>query len=166
MKSDTRIGSITTASLKLIAALVIALCLYLKFVTGGWLTLIPGLGLYPLLSVAHFYFHSQTLSRSESAPLSFFILIIASHVLFIGAFLLQYDVGDGPSWLTITALLHDGPGFESSQPPGWWPHFELSDTRMPGLILINLCPFVPTLITWILMRNRYWHKRMEARGSD
>lgn len=158
MKNDNHIGGITKVSLNLLAALVIALCFYLKFVTGGWLLLIPGLGMYPLLGIAHFYFNSQTLSRSEGYPLTIFISIAASHLFFVGAFLLQYDVGDGPDWLTITALLHGGPGRDSSPPPPWWPRFELSSTGMPGLILINLCPFVPTFITWILMKKN-WQKK-------
>jgi hypothetical protein len=160
MKRDTYIDSMTAASLRIVVVLIIALCLYLKFITGGWLTLIPGLALYPLVSIFHYRFHSQALHRPERTPLSFFMLITISHFFFVGAFLLQYDVGDDPDWLTITALLHDGPGSEGSQPPSWWPRFELTYMGMLGSTLINLCIFIPTFITWILMHKRHLHKRI------
>ena len=160
MKRDNYMNNAVAVSLKLMAPLIIVLCLYLKFITGGWYLLIPGLGFYPLISFLHYRFHSQALQPYEKIPLSLILLVALSHILFVGAFLLQYDDGDDRDWLTITALMHDGPGSESSQPTRWWPLFEVSnDGRLLSGILLNICVFVPTFITWGLMRKRQFYKR-------
>ncbi len=159
MRSEIYISSFTAILMRVVAALITGLCLYLKFATGGWLMLTPMLGLYIVFSLLHFRFHSQALPHFQRT-LHSFLLVAISHILFVSAFLLQYDFGDDRGWLTITALMHDGPGSESSQPPRWWPLFEVSNDG--GLligILLNICVFVPAFITWGLMRKRQFDKR-------
>jgi hypothetical protein len=69
--------------------------------------------------------------------------MLSSHALLIAAFLLQYDVGDGPGWLKISAILEGGPRGQYTMTPTWWP----KEMEMR----INLLLFVPVLATWIVL---------------
>lgn len=158
MPNPSCVDNINGRSLRIflwiIAIAVIAFCLVVRFSTGGWL-IIPGLICYPFVSLLHFLFHSRAIAHSGSihqepgskAPL--LRLVAVSHILFILAFLFQYDVGDGwptrSDWLTITALLGGGPGARSARPPAWW----------PTTPFMNVCVFIPVIVTWALLLRRH-----------
>jgi hypothetical protein len=119
----------------------------MRWETAGWLTILV---LYPALLLAvcvtHLYVHWRA-SRTELAVGK---LIAISHVLLVIAFLLQWDVGDGEPWLTITDLLGKVLGFARTAPPTWWP------VRNNGLagILTNLLLFAPAIVTWMFLSAR------------
>jgi hypothetical protein len=128
-------------ALRYVAIFVVALCLFLQFKTwGGWFTIV-GIGLWPLVGLAHLVAHFIKLPRSGHIQGSRLVLIAFSHVLLISAFLLQYDQGDGPGWLTITALLGNPAVVGSTYPPAWW----------PDALKNNFVLFVPVFITWVLL---------------
>ena len=127
--------------IRFIAIMIVGLCLFLQFkVCGGWFTII-GIFLWPLVGLTHLVAHSIKLPRSGKIQGSRLALITVSHLLFVVAFLLQYDQGDGPGWLTITALLGDSQAVGSKQPPEWWPD-ELKE---------NFVLFIPVFVTWVLL---------------
>lgn len=122
-------------SLKIAAITIVAFCAVMKYQTAGWLTLMP---FYPAIGILHYYIHARSIRYLRVIGWSLLILIVLSHILLILAFLLQYDLGDGPGWLTITALTGDGPGSLSAEPQSWWsPPF-----------LMNILVFLPVFITW------------------
>jgi hypothetical protein len=121
------------------AAAVAAAGLYLKWKYDGWLTLVPGLFLYPAVCIAHVTAHLRPATRFADRP-ELLDMILLSHGCLIAAFLLQYDLGDGPRWLTITEML-------GIQLPSWWPH------EVVGIPL-NFLLFGPAVWTWIKLRNQ------------
>ena len=70
-------------------------------------------------------------------------LALVSSGMFVLAFLLQVDEGDGPRWLIVTALLSPYGG-GGSRLPEWWP------------IWVNWLAFVPLFVTWALMTRETW----------
>ena len=132
-------------TLKTAAAVVAVFCEFLKLKTGGWFTLMPGLVFYPALGLLHYYCHSGAINGAKKFGWSLLALLVGSHLLLIVGFLLQYDMGDGLDWLTITALMGKGPGYEDSQPPSWW----------PSIPFMSLWVFVPVFVTWgfLIMRR-------------
>jgi hypothetical protein len=118
-----------------IAVAVVTLCLMVQFqASGGWYTIF-GIFLWPAVGAMHLVAHSIRLKPDSKVSRPRMTLITVSHLLLISAFLLQYDQGDGPNWLTITALFGGGAA------PTWWPN--------PGIM--NLAVFLPVLVTWILL---------------
>ena len=119
--------------LTFIAILVVELCLCVQMKTRhGWFSLI-GIGLWPAVAFVHIIAHSARSPRSGGIQVSRMILITVSHLLFIAAFLLQYDAGDSSGSLTITELLGHGGA------PAWWP--------ASG----NFVVFLPVLTTWYFL---------------
>lgn len=121
-----------------LAAVTIALSLLLKMVTAGWgvvIFAIPYLGICAI----HFFAHSSTARGLLKRRWPGVAIAAMSDALLLGAFLLQLDAGDGPEWLTITALMGGGPGYPLAEPPSWWPSS------------LSLAVFVPLLASWILM---------------
>jgi hypothetical protein len=122
----------------IITLAIIALCLFIQFRAPGWFFFM-GILWWPFVGVVHFLSHSKALLRFRSSVQgSLLRLMVVSHILFIVAFLLQYDEGDGPGWLTITALLGH------REAPAWWPDNPI----------MNLCLFIPVLVTWVLLLKR------------
>jgi hypothetical protein len=141
--------------IRFIAMVIVGLCLFLQFkVSGGWFTII-GIFLWPLVGLMHLVAHSMKLPRSGKIEGSQLTLITVSHLLFIVAFLLQYDQGDGPGWLTITAWLRDSQVIGSRQPPKWWPD-ELKN---------NFVLFIPVIVTWVLLLRSPGRQPSAAVGS-
>jgi hypothetical protein len=106
-------------AVRFIAIAIVAACLFIQSKAGGgWFTIL-GIFLWPAAGLIHLVAHSVRLPRSGKVQGSRLALVMASHLLFVAAFLLQYDQGDGPDWLTITELMgHNGV-------PNWWPPGEL-----------------------------------------
>ncbi len=124
------------------ASLAVAGCCFLvRLMTGGWFILV-GWIVYTPVCVFHAALHWHA-SRSPSQRVV--NMAVISNVLLILAFLLQWDIGDGLGWLTITALLGGGPGSPDSAPPSWW----LKDQDV--LLLTDLLLFVPVIISWIIL---------------
>jgi hypothetical protein len=107
---------IIRTTVPLISLVIAGVCLWMKFATGGWvLILFSGFLVYPALCVLHVFVHWRL---GKNAAWRALTLMVISHVLFVAAFLLQYDFGDVRGWLTITALLR---GVGSDNTPRWWP---------------------------------------------
>lgn len=121
-----------------LATATIVLSLLLKVVTGGWGLLIFGI---PYLFICGIHFLVHSLSARSLLKRGWLALAIMSisDVLLLGAFLLQLDAGDGPQWLTITALTGGGPGYAAAEPPVWWAGS------------MSLAVFIPVLMSWTLM---------------
>jgi hypothetical protein len=138
-----------------ISLVVAGVCLWMKFRTAGWF-MIPGVVMYPGLCIVHFLVHYRSRGNLSGRRM---VLMAMSHLLFISGFLLQWDEGDGPEWLTLTALLGH------RQAPRWWPipaffRFMDSGHAPPWLtdrwvyvvmVLLNLVVFVPAFLTYIPM---------------
>ncbi len=120
---------------RLIALAVIAFCLLAKFmIPFGWFMII-GMVCYPIAGLFHLLAHWVTVGRVKDVGQPLLILIIISHLLFILAFLLQYDVGDTSQGdLTITYWF-------GRKAPAWW----------DSLPWLNLVVFIPVMVTWSLM---------------
>lgn len=137
--------------LRCLAVGVAGFAVLIKFTTGGWLMLVGWL-IYPLLGLAHCWFHSRALPKTGQPAGADTAKLLGSHALFLLAILLQVDGGDGPSWLTLRALLGEGRGHPGSQPPGWWPNF----------MVMNLLVFVPVFVSWAWLKRR--QHRLAAEG--
>jgi len=134
----------------LTAILVVTLCLVARFMTGGWL-IFPGMLVYPVIGITHIWCHAKTIPRFGRIERARMKLMAVSHMCLVIAFLLQWDVGDGPSWLTVTALLGKGPGWPNSDAPSWWPGS--GDRPLLG-VTINLLLYVPAVVSWVLLVQR------------
>jgi len=128
----------TRWALRLVAVVVVALGLYCEKQSDGWGSIVGIFVLWPIAGVMHLAAHSIRLPRSGRIQGSRLALITVSHLLFIAAFLLQYDVGDGPGWLVITQFLGRG------GVPNWW----------PNPFIMNIAVFLPVLATWVLLIRR------------
>ena len=120
------------------AAVIAVGCFLLKWKYGGWLVLFPGMFLYPAVCIAHFIAHLRPAQATVSRPQLLDRILLSHGCLFV-AFLLQYDMGDGPAWLTITEML-------GLQLPSWWPN------EVIGMVW-NCLLFGPAAWTWIKLRN-------------
>ncbi len=115
--------------------IVIAGCLWMRFITGGWL-MFPGLIFYPLICFLHLCFHAAAADRERES------IVFTSHGLFVIAFMVQWDQGDSYPWFTIARL------FGASGVPGWWPD-------MQGSTIINIMVFAPVYITWLRLYRTF-----------
>ncbi len=70
------------------------------------------------------------------------LAIALSHLCFIAAFLLQYDYGDGPGWLTVTWLLK-GIAKDPIEGTLWGKYF----------LVMNLFVFIPVWISWYPLKR-------------
>lgn len=143
MKNITYIDEIDDGSLRAILLTVISLSIIVRFATGGWLFLIGLLFLpnYLVIGSLHYFFHSRALRSTQRISISLLILIAVSHTLFVAAFLLQFDIGDGPGWFTITKVLGLQGGYEGT----FWEEYG---------ILTNTLAFIPVAISWVVVNRR------------
>ena len=115
-----------------------------RLYTGGWLIVLLGV-IYLAVAGYHAVLHFKIARRVESPGVPMLIKIIASHAALFVAFLLQWDVGDGPSWLTISALLAGGPGYLSAE----WLRIS------PGVgVIYDLALFVPVILSYVIIKRR------------
>jgi hypothetical protein len=139
MRNETKVRGI-----RLLLAPVIGLSLTARCYASGWLLFPFGLLVYAIISLFHCRFHYRAVRGTEPISWPTMGAIALSHILFISAFLLQYDYGDGPGWLTITLLLK-GFGEDPIQGTLWGQH----------PLLMNLFVFTPVFISWYpLKRDR------------
>jgi hypothetical protein len=138
MDKSLLVAALDAVALKRVAVIVCSVAFFLRFVTGGWYIL-AGFVPYILICLAHYGVHSYAASRSSPITHSLIWLFLLSNIFLLAAFLFQYDEGDGPGWLTITAFL---------------------DWRFSGTVLseyglfYNGLLFTPVLATWILLMLR------------
>jgi hypothetical protein len=143
----------STWGLRLIAVVVAATGLYCELESGGWGSILGMFVVWPLASVMHLVAHFRKLPRDGSAWRRL-ILIAVSHLLFVSAFLLQYDIGDGPDWLIFTELLGH------PRVPGWWP------AKAINPLILNLVVFLPVLATRVLLIKRSLSNSKQAQEGD
>jgi hypothetical protein len=127
--------------LALSLAFAVALAAITKVFAMGWFTLLF-LVPYALVLVVHAVIHIREIRRPGPVHGKPLTLILTSHALLLGAFLVQWDAGDGLGWITATALLGEGPGYPGSIPPRWWPQDEGT---------FNVVAFLPVVASWIWM---------------
>ncbi len=132
--------------LVILVILNIAVAWVTKVYATGWLTLLLVVP-YALVTVIHTAVHILPLLRHHPMNRRQLTLIFTSHFLLAGAFLVQWDAGDGLGWLTISALLGKGPGYPDATPPLWWPR---------NAATFNIVVFVPVAVTWVLMTFRHF----------
>lgn len=114
-----------------------ALSLILRFMTGGWYIILFGI---PYLAVCgiHLGIHRFAGARLPLGVTNL-VALLGSNLILLLAFLLQEDAGDGPSWVTITALLRGGPGSDGAIPPAWFSSF------------LPLLAVVPIAVSWFAL---------------
>ena len=126
------------------ALLVPITSLVARLYTGGWLIIMLGV-IYLAIAGYHAVLHFKIAKRAEPRGGPALIKFVASHVTLLVAFLLPWDVGDGPSWLTISALLADGPGYSSAE----WLRIS------PGLgVIYDLALFIPTILSYVIIKRQ------------
>lgn len=152
--TDDFIAGLRNWQLRLLAFVVVAFCVYCKFITGGWFMFI-GLFFYPLFAHQHFFCHSNALPKSGPISRPLLKLMLLSHAFFIVCFMVQYDGGDSSSWLTITGLLHGTQGQPAANPPKWWPAFTMS-----------MLSFIPVIVTWWKLRPYRLANQTKAKQSE
>jgi hypothetical protein len=128
------------------AIVVASWCLTLPWTYGGWFALVPGIALYTVVCLGHFLVHLRA-AREVGGRRHLVHALAFSHIALVIAFLLQWDTGDGPTWLIITAMMGTGPGHSDSAPPGWWPGGSVS-------VALNFALFVPVLWMWRRLRRQ------------
>ena len=94
--------------------------------------------------------HTRMLANAGSTSASTRFALLSS-AMFVLAFLLQVDEGDGPRWIIGAALLAGGG--DHGRLPGWWPGW------------INLLAFAPLIVTWGLMLRQTASRTTTAWGG-
>ena len=91
------------AFLLLLPFATIAACIAMKLATAGWF-IFPGFFAFPVVFLAHLFASFYLATRPT--PLTSWAACVAltSNAILLIAFLFQFDIGDGPGWLTVTAL--------------------------------------------------------------
>lgn len=138
MTNDTKVLAI-----RLLLVPVILISFAARFYAQGWLLVPFGLVVYAAISLFHCRFHYRAVRPCVPISRATIFSIALSHVLFVCAFLLQYDFGDGPGWLTITRLLEGSDGVDPIQGTLWGEHF----------LLMNLFVFTPVFVSWYLLKR-------------
>lgn len=138
MRNETKVIAI-----RWLLAPVIGLSFAARWYAGGWLLVPLGVTVYLTTTLFHCRFHYRAVKPTEPASWLTLGAIALSHVLFVSAFLLQYDYGDGPGWLTITLLLKRFGEEDPIQGTLWGQHF----------LLMNLFVFTPVFISWYPLKG-------------
>lgn len=104
-------------------------------------------GLSASLAAFHIILMMFAMIPAQRAPYAWLLL---SNLLFLGAMMLRWDVGDGSDWLTITAMTGPGAGYPDSEPPPWlyrWTGVADGDD-INGMVVFNVLALVPTVVCW------------------
>ncbi len=102
------------------AGLTAALAFLLDITTGGWEMIIialPLLGFY----VAHFLIQWRSAHKVAVWSAWTIAAFALADLVLLEVILLQIHQGDGPQWVTISALISGGGGNNVTSPPGWDP---------------------------------------------
>ncbi len=136
-RTEAKKPSLNTAII-LIAVLISAFCFFAWAYSGGWLVFLFSIP-YLLICVAHVWIQGEA-SRWLLPRVKY--LLLASNVFLFAAFMLQWDQGDGSfGWLTYRAFFGQGPGYEDSAAPNWWPQN----------MALNVILFIPELATLVAL---------------
>ena len=131
-------------SLKLLLGFVVSGCLFARIVGAGWLLVVPGLLLYPIVVGFHLRLHWRALRGKSVVSDKALVRVLASHVLLATAFLLQYDFGDVSGGSLVLESLFGSRGGRLSL---WL------DQNTVFALPWNVLLFVPALISWTLLRR-------------
>lgn len=123
---------------------VILFSLMARIQAAGWLIVFFGVLVYLPVTLLHCLVHYRSVRATEPVDWTLILAIGISHLLYIAAFLLQYDVSDGPDdeWLTITRLLKG--------PEDGKIHSSLSQLNV---LMLNLSVFIPVFISWYPLKR-------------
>jgi hypothetical protein len=108
------------AAVVVFAGLTAALAFLLDITTGGWEMIVIAL---PLLGfcVAHFLIQWRSARQVAVWSASIIAAFALADLVLLEVILLQVHEGDGPQWVTISALISGGGGNNATSPPGWDP---------------------------------------------
>src|SRR5207248_11295884 len=103
-----------------LAGVTAGLAFILDLTTGGWEIFLVGL---PLLAacVAHFLIQRLSVRNVDTWSGWAIVPFVLADLILLEVILLQVHVGDGPTWLTITAIVGGGGGSNLTEPPSWDP---------------------------------------------
>jgi hypothetical protein len=129
------------------AGVTAALAFLLDITTGGWEMIIIAL---PLLGfcVAHFLIQRRSARKVAVWNALTIAPFALADLVLLEVILLPPHVGDGPEWLTVTALISGGGGNNLTEPPSW----------DPGVLLGVL-----VLLAWGLLVAASWAGRRLVR---
>jgi hypothetical protein len=116
----TRVRSTPEVLVLGLAGATAALAFLLDVGTGGWEMLVVAL---PLLAICVGHFLLQRAAAGKVAGWSAWAILpfALADLILLQVILLQEHVGDGPTWLTITAIVGGGAGSNLTEPPSWNP---------------------------------------------
>lgn len=131
------------ALLKGLSITVAGLCLYARGVAGAYLLLVM-FPFYIAIAIIHCILHFKALRQHIPLSRAFVKRLLLSHLLFIVAFLFQYDYAE-PEWLVVTFLIF-GPkkGTYKFEDYSW-----TSDVREWMGIILSAGLFVPVVKSWV-----------------
>ena len=143
----TKSGLWMKIGLAVVLLIVVSLSLWVRLLNIGWVMLAGGF-LYSISATAvHLAVHTRVLGtqRLEGLHWALLVPVLASHALFLAAFLLQYDMNDVTAGLVIERLFSN----ES---------YRLSSFE--EMHVWNIGVFVPVCISWILLHRKLRVARM------
>jgi hypothetical protein len=116
----TPIGPGPVGAVVVFAGLTAALAFLLDITTGGWEMIIIAL---PLLGfcVAHFLIQRRSAHKVATWNAWTIAPFALADLVLLEVILLQVHEGDGPPWVTISALISGGGGNNMTSPPSWDP---------------------------------------------
>ena len=138
----------------IVGVLAATLSTILKASYGGWFILGEARSGLPFTSaVFHVTLRASALLKKDKVVPAW--LLLTTDILFLPTALLRWDIGDGPDWLTITALLGSGMGYPDSEPPAW-----LGLSYANGGVY-NLTLYIPVALCWLA--TILWMRRSNNR---
>ncbi len=128
-----------------VAVIVPLAALVARGYAGGWFIIMLG-AVYLAVAIYHAVIHIGIARRVAPLDGAAILKIVAAHAVLLIAFLLQWDVGDGPSWLTISALLAGGPGASRAE----WMRLSLGAGALYDIALL-----VPVVLLDVMIKRRH-----------
>lgn len=137
----------TRNGLVALAAVVAVAALLLRITNGGWLLLFLGV-VYLAMSLAHVLIHRRV-ARSAVLGRPALVSIALSHVVFVSAFLLQWDIGDNSTGtITLETVLNPAYASAPAWLPGWLGMAALATVVVSWLALLR-APAPSSLRLWM-----------------
>jgi hypothetical protein len=108
------------AAIVVFAGVTAALAFLLDITTGGWEMIIIAIPLVGLC-ITHFLIQRRTAHKVAVWSAWTIAAFALADLVLLEVILLQVHEGDGPKWVTISALLSGGGGNNVTSPPAWDP---------------------------------------------
>ncbi len=135
MENEMRKGCFT-----LILGLTLLIAVGSALLNAGWGALFLCPTLYMISCLFYLLVHSRAIPEITKENKRILFWVVISHILFIIAYLLQWDAGDTPGSLAVLTLLGGRRGGEAQNLNGW-----------PVPFLMNFLVFIPVIGSWIVI---------------